>query len=164
MNRSTGNVVDSKIVELEFQNQQFEANAKTSLNTIERLKQALNFKTDVKGLDAINSAVDFGKTNMNALTNSVGTLQMSLDNLGKVAVFSMIADEANKAKNAVETFIKSVTLDQVTAGWDKYAAKTSAVQTIMSATAKDFEDSGEQMKVVNEQLDKLNRANCYSLR
>ena len=47
-------------------------------------------------------------------------------------------------------------IDQVGAGWSKYADKTSAVQTIMSATAKDFTDTGEQMEYVNEQLDKLN--------
>ena len=156
MNRSTGNTVDSKVVELQFQNQQFESNAKQSLSTIERLKQALNFTHSVRGLDAIDNSVKLNQGGMSALTSAVGTLHGALDNIGNVAAFSMIADEAIKAKNAVEGFIKSVTLDQVTAGWQKYADKTSAVQTIMSATAKDWEDQGAQMEYVNGQLEKLN--------
>ena len=158
MNRSTGNVVDSKVVELQFQNQQFESNAKQSLSTIERLKKALDFSRSGvdAGLKAIDAAAGAGKVSVGALTNSVGALGGALNSVGDIAVFSMIADEAIKAKNAVEGFIKSVTIDQVTAGWQKYADKTSAVQTIMSATAKDWADQGAQMEYVNGQLEKLN--------
>ena len=52
--------------------------------------------------------------------------------------------------------VNSLSVDQISAGWDKYAEKTSSVQTIMAATAKDFTDTGEQMEFVNSQLDKLN--------
>ena len=158
MNRSTGNSVDSRVVELEFQNQQFESNAKQSLSTIERLKKALDFSRSGvdAGLKAIDSAASAGQVSIGALTNGVGALGGALNSIGDIAVFSMIADEAIKAKNAVESFIKSVTIDQVSAGWQKYADKTSAVQTIMSATAKDWADQGAQMEFVNEQLEKLN--------
>ena len=157
MNASGGNVVDSKIVELQFQNQNFESNAKTSLSTIERLKKALNFSVkDIGAFDTISRGVSTATEHTHGLTNAFGNLNNALGNIRNVAAFSMIADEAIKAKNAVESFVKSVSLDPISQGWQKYADKTEAVQTIMAATKEDFSNTAEQMKVVNEQLEKLN--------
>jgi len=157
MNSSSGTVVDSKVVDLQFQNENFESNAKTSLSTIERLKKALNFSTkDIGAFDTITKGVDNATGSTKGLTSAFGSLNDALGNIKNVAVFSMIADEAIKAKNTVESFVKNVTLDPIAQGWEKYGQKTEAVQTIMAATAKDFTDTAEQMKVVNEQLEKLN--------
>lgn len=150
----SSNVVDSKIVELSMRNENFESNAVKSLSTLDKLKKALDFKGEYRGIDGIGDSIK--RVNIGALTSGVETLKTSLSGLGRIAAFSMIADEAIKAKNAVEGFVKEVTVGQVSAGWDKYAQKTSAVQTIMAATAKDFSDTGEQMEFVNAQMDKLN--------
>lgn len=154
MTFNSKNTVDSKVVELTFNNQQFEANAKTSLSTLDRLKQALDFSKHSKVFDDISDGAR--KVNLAPLSSGIGELRSSLESLKSIVVFSWIADEAIKAKNAVEGFVKSVTVDQVAAGWQKYADKTSAVQTIMAATADQFSDTGEQMKYVNGQLEKLN--------
>ena len=151
---SNGNVVDSKIVELELNNQKFESNANTSISTLGKLKNALNFSGSTKNFEDMNRSLH--KIDVSSLSAGVHTLRDSLNSLKNVVVFSWIADEAIKAKNAVESFIKGVTIDQVSAGFNKYAEKTSAVQTIMAATAKDFTDQGEQMEYVNGQLEKLN--------
>lgn len=152
---SSGNTVDSKIVELQFNNQNFESNANTSISTLDKLKKALNFSsTASKNFDEMNASLH--KIDVASVSNGVNTLKNSLNDLKNIVVFSWIADEAIKAKNAVEGFIKSVTIDQVRSGWDKYAEKTSAVQTIMSATAEQFSDTETQMEAVNAQLDKLN--------
>ena len=152
---SSGNTVDSKIVELMFDNQNFESNANKSLTTLERLKTALNFSKDTKGFDEINASskkLDFGN-----LTSGVNTFGNALRNITSIGAFAIIAKEAMALEEKIKSVIKSMTMiDQVGAGWSKYADKTSAVQTIMSATAKDFTDTGEQMEYVNEQLDKLN--------
>lgn len=151
---SNGNVVDSKIVELELNNSKFESNATTSLSTLEKLKKAFNFTSSSKNFEDMNAALH--KIDVNSVTNSVHNLRGALNDLKSVVAFAWIADEAIKAKNAVEGFVKSVTVDQISAGFTKYGEKTSAVQTIMAATAKDFSDQGEQMEFVNGQLEKLN--------
>lgn len=151
---SNGNVVDSKIVELELNNSKFESNATTSLSTLEKLKKAFNFTSSSKNFDDMNASLH--KIDVNSVTNSVHNLRGALNDLKSVVAFAWIADEAIKAKNAVEGFVKSVTVDQISAGFSKYGEKTSAVQTIMAATAKDFADQGEQMEFVNGQLEKLN--------
>jgi len=151
---STGADVESKVVELSFNNSNFEKNAKTSISTLEKLKNALNLSKNAKVFDEIDRGVK--KVNVNSLSYGIDTLRGKLSSLKTVAAFSMIADEAIKAKNAVEGFVKSVTIDQVGAGFDKYAQKTEAVQTIMAATADAYEDTEKQMADVNAQLEKLN--------
>lgn len=54
------NAIDSKVVEMKFDNRDFEANVKNSLSTLDKLKQALNFKGSVKGLNAIDDAALLG--------------------------------------------------------------------------------------------------------
>lgn len=155
---SASNVVDSKVVELQFNNQNFESNAKTSLSTLERLKAALNFSKDTKGFDEVTkSAKNFDVRN---ITSGVESLRFSLSNIAKISAFRIISDQASQAFDAVKRLGGELSelngYKGIMAGFDKYSSKTEAVQTIMAATAKDFSDTGEQMAVVNEQLDKLN--------
>ena len=58
--------------------------------------------------------------------------------------------------HGIENMMHSVsTGNMMASGWQKYADKTSSVQTIMAATKDDFADQAEQMAFVNEQLEKL---------
>ena len=41
--------VDERVVEMRFDNKQFEANVQTSLSTLEKLKQSLNLEGATKG-------------------------------------------------------------------------------------------------------------------
>ena len=54
----------------------------------------------------------------------------------------------NKFVDAGEKLVKSLSIDQVASGWDKYTEKTSNVQTIMNATGKSIDQ-------VNGYLNKL---------
>ena len=154
---SSSNTVDNKTVELQLKNENFEKNAKTSLSTLQRLEKALNFKgANGKIFDGIHKGAELGKAGVSGLTGAVSGLSNSLNAIKDVAAFSMIADSAIKAKNAVEQMVKSVTVDQISAGWGKYENMTQSMQTIMSATSYAFDDQAEQLKVVGEQMDKLN--------
>ncbi len=150
---SGGNTVDSKIVELSLNNSNFESNATKSLSTLEKLKTAFSFKGSEKGFDNLNSSIK--NVNLSSLTQGVEKVQASFSALDVIAM-TTLSRITNKAIDAGERFVKSVTIDQVTAGWSKYAEKTSAVQTIMAATAKDWDDKGKQMEYVNSQLERLN--------
>ena len=50
-------IIDERVVSMKFDNEEFEKNATQSLSTIQKLKQALNFKDSVKGLDAVEKAM-----------------------------------------------------------------------------------------------------------
>lgn len=138
--------VDERIVEMRIDHQKFESGAKKTISILESLDKGLKSlgKNNTDGFDGIASSLD-------KVTN-------------KISVFGTIGDQVirtltNKAMELVGQMGKlanTLTIDQIAAGWDKYAEKTQGVQTIMAATAQDWEDQGAQMEWVNEQLEKLN--------
>lgn len=148
--------VDTKTVEMRFDNQNFESNAKQSISTLEKLKSALKLDGASKGLSDIEKAskkLDFKE------------VDQGLENLGhKFNWLEAIATGAlyrigMKAVDAGEKLVKSLTIDQLTAGWSKYEEKTTAVQTIMSNlrdTTGRFIDEASKMDYVNQQIEKLN--------
>ena len=147
------NVIDSRVVEMLFDNKQFESATKTSMGTLDKLKNSLKFDGATKGFTDLNSAAK--SVDMASLGEIVVTVQQKFSALGVIAITALV-NIANQAINTGKQLLSSLTIDQVSAGWSKYAEKTSAVQTIMAATAKDFADTEEQMGYVNDQLEKLN--------
>lgn len=145
--------IEQRVVEMRFDNKQFEDNANQSINTLDKLNKSLEFDKASGGLKKITDAAkNFTLSSMEAALTSVTEKFSVLEIAGITAIQNL----TNKAVNMATNFVKSNTIDQVTAGWQKYADKTSAVQTIMSATAKDIADEGKRMEFVNEQIEKLN--------
>lgn len=147
------NSIDERIVQIEFDNKKFEDNVSESLKTLDKLKKATEFKGSTKGFEDLEKSIS-----ALSLANIEAGVKSLTDRFSTLGIVGMAALQkiTNQAIDAGEKLVRSLTIDQVTAGWDKYADKTSAVQTIMAATAKDFSDTGEQMDYVNRQLDKLN--------
>ena len=68
-------VLDTKVVELKFNNKDFEKNVKTSLSTIEKLKKALNFDTVTTSIQTLNSALQLKNlSNINKEVNNLVNL------------------------------------------------------------------------------------------
>lgn len=61
--------VDSRVVEMRFDNKQFESNVQTSMSTIDKLKQKLNLSGAAKGLDNLDKASK--NVDMNGLSRGV---------------------------------------------------------------------------------------------
>ena len=147
------NTIDERVVEMRFDNRQFESNARESMGTLEKLKQALNMSEETDSFEDLEKVAN--KIDMSGLGDAIESVKSKFSALEVMAV-TALTNITNRAVDAGIQLVQSLSTDQITAGWDKYAQKTSSVQTIMAATAKDFEDTGEQMEYVNEQLEKLN--------
>lgn len=144
--------VDNRVVQMRFDNEEFEKKASKSLSTLDRLKNALKFSGASKNLDKVNES--FKEVDANPLLKAIEGINGGFTTM--VAKATLVNRATNALIDTTKRFVNSMTLDQVNAGWDKYAEKTSAVQTIMAATSKDFKDTGVQMSYVNNQLQKLN--------
>lgn len=144
--------VDNRVVQMRFDNEEFEKKASKSLSTLDRLKNALKFSGASKNLDKVNES--FKEVDANPLLKAIEGINGGFTTM--VAKATLVNRATNALIDTTKRFVNSMTLDQVNAGWDKYAEKTSAVQTIMAATSKDFKDTGVQMSYVNSQLEKLN--------
>lgn len=137
--------IDERVVEMRFDNQQFEAGVQTSLSTLEKLKKGLDLDGAAKSFDGLSDAAR--KCDMSMLSRSVETVSEKFSALETVAVGALLKIGSQIATTG-EQVLKSLTIDQVTAGWEKYADKTTAVQTIISATGKSIDE-------VNDSLEKL---------
>lgn len=146
-------LVDEQVVSLEFQNKNFEKNVKESLDSIEKLKKSLDFTKAGEGLETIDNTAK--KCDFRVMQEGLIQVQSHISLLDQLTM-NWLNRMENKVLDVGEKLVKSMSTDQVSAGWDKYAEKTSAVQTIMAATASQFEDTATQMNYVNEQLSKLN--------
>lgn len=152
--------IDSRIVELQFNNKDFEQNAQDSLKTLETLDQKLNQGLNGKSFDSVAKAA--GNLNLDSISENIEKISSKFSALGIIGI-TALQNITNSAINAGKSMLNSISFAQVSAGWDKYAQKTSAVQTIMAATNQTWEEEaeklgfvGSQMEYVSEQMEKLN--------
>lgn len=145
--------IDERIVQMQFNNKDFEKGVSETLKSLEKLKTSSDFDGSSKGLKDLSDTaknISFSK-----LEEALDTVTSRFSTLGIIGM-TALQNITNQAIDTGKQMISSLTTDQISAGWDKYAKKTSAVQTIMAATRKQFSDTGVQMKFVTEQLEKLN--------
>ena len=64
---------DERVVKMTFDNERFEKNAKETMSTLDKLKEALNFKNTEKSFDAITQASN--KVDVSNVTNSARTIK-----------------------------------------------------------------------------------------
>lgn len=145
--------VEEKVVKLSMDESSLDKGSKKAINSLDELKQALLFKDAEKGFEAVSAAAS--KVDMSGLSDGVQEVATRFNILDTVAA-SALFNITNKAIDAGQRLVSALTIDQVNAGWDKFADKTAAVQTIMSATSNQFNDTGKQMEYVESQLEKLN--------
>lgn len=137
--------VDERVVEMRFDNQQFEKNVSTTMSTLDKLKQKLNLTGASKGLEDVGRASK--QVDMSGLSNGVGALTAKFSALDVVAV-TALTNITNKAINAGERLVKSLSIDQISSGWQKFSDKTTSVATLVA--------QGNAIEDVNDQLNRLN--------
>lgn len=144
-----GKQIDERVVEMRFENGQFESNVKQSMSTIERLKSALKFNDQSKGLENVAAATK--KVDMNQLASSVDKVKVSFSALQVVAA-TALSRITNSALTAGKNIVSALTLDPVISGFQEYETKMNAVQTIMANVSS----KGKTIADVNAVLDELN--------
>ena len=141
--------VDERVVEMRFDNKQFESNVQTSLSTISKLKQSLNLQGASKGLENVSAAAK--SCNMSGLTGAVETVRMKFSALEVMAV-TALANITNSAVNAGKRIVSALTIEPVKSGFEEYETQINAIQTILANT----ESKGSTLQDVNSALDELN--------
>lgn len=141
--------VDSRVVEMRFDNKQFESNVQTSMSTLDKLKQKLNLSGASKGLEGLNSAAK--RVDMSGLGSGVEAVTAKFSALQVIGV-TALANITNSAVNAGKNMVSALTIDPIKDGFAEYETQMNAVQTILANTQKE----GTTVKTVNAALDELN--------
>ena len=112
--------IDSRVVEIQFDNKQFESNVKTSISTLDKLKQSLNLTGSYDSMSGLSGAVESVRMKFSAL---------------EVMAVTALANITNSAINAGKRIVSALTIDPIKTGFSEYETKINAIQTIMSNTA-----------------------------
>lgn len=142
--------VDSRVVEMRFDNSHFEKNTKQTMSTLDKLKQKLNFSGASKGLDELNSSAN--KVNMKGMSGALDTVHSKFSALEIMGV-TALANITNSAVNAGKRMLSALTIDPVKTGLSEYETQINAIQTIMANVGQ----KGKTLEDVNKALEELNK-------
>lgn len=142
--------IDQRVVEMRFDNRQFEQNVQTSLGTLDKLKQSLNLSGAAKGLESVGAAAK--GIDMSPIATGVESVRSRFSALEVMAV-TALANITNSAVNAGKRFAAAFTIEPVKTGLQEYETQINAIQTVLANTSS----KGTTLEDVNQALDTLNQ-------
>lgn len=134
--------IDRRVVEMRFDNKDFEQNVNTTMTVLDKLKEKLSFKgagDKFESASGLGSAIDGVKNRFSAL-----------EIIGTTALVNL----TNSAVNLGKQLARSLTIDQVKAGFSEYELKMNSIQTIMASTGKDISTVNGYLNELNTYADK----------
>ena len=150
--------VDERVVQMQFDNAQFERNVSQSMTTLDRLKERLKFTDSTKDFQAINNVakgIDFSH-----LASSVDAINNRFSAFGIVGM-TVLQRLTNAAIDLGSKLMSSVAipLNQIkTGGWNR-ALNIENAMFKMRGLLEDFE---EQQEKINENIDYAVSGTAYS--
>lgn len=108
--------VDSRVVQFSFDNSKFESNVKTSLSTIEKLKDSLNFDDALKGFDDIDKASK--GVSMSGLGEALDTMHAKFSALQVMGV-TALANITNSVVNLGKKILSNIVGPITQGGWNR---------------------------------------------
>lgn len=129
--------VEERVVQMTFENGQFESAAKQSLATVERIKSETDLSKTAQAI-AKSGMVEAVQRIEGAFTSFGGILRRK--------IFDQLADQVI---SSAKRLFNEIEIQPIQQGFDEYELKMGSVQTIMNST-------GESLNTVNRYLDQLN--------
>ena len=139
--------IDQRIVQMKFDNSQFEDGAATSLKTLDKLNKSLQLQGAAKGLLDIGAAA--GKVSLGGIAEGVDQVASKFGAM-KVIGVTALADLTEKVVDFGIEMTKKFTIDPIKDGFANYETQINAVQTILANTAAEGTKIGDVNKVLAE--------------
>lgn len=131
-------VVDRRVVEMEFDNATFENDINSSLSALDKFKMGLQNLANM-GQVAANGIGGF-VSKLVGMPNTLIGITTQVEILNKA--FNYVFGTVSKLKATID----SLTFDQIDSGWQQYADKVSAVQTIMTSTQGEMDEVNKEVE------------------
>lgn len=145
------NSIDSKVVEMKFDNRDFEANVKNTMSTLDKFKDKLKFKGAEAGLTSIQKASD--KIDFSGVSNGLDIASVKFSAF-QVAGITAISNITNSLLGLGKNLINTFAIEPRTQGFSEYELKMGSVQNIMNATGASVEEVGRYLNELNTYADK----------
>lgn len=148
-------VIEDRVVQLDFENREFERNAAQSLSTIEKLKSNLDFDSASRNLTALsNASSKFNLDGISSAVEQVGEKFSYMKYMGLVALGNLV----DGAMQAGKRLVSAITSPIMSGGWTR-AMNLEQANFMMKGLLKTDEAVEAVMKDVNESVD----GTAYSL-
>src|SRR5574344_1623511 len=149
--------IDKRIVEMTFDNKQFESGIQTSVKSLDELKKGLDFDKSVKSLSGLEKAGRF--FDLSGISSSVQSISDRFSAMGIIGM-TALQNIANSAYNCGKRIASALTIDPVKTGFNEYETQIGAIQTILANTSDAMNKAGysqqQRLDIVNGKLDELN--------
>lgn len=147
--------IDEKVVEMKFDNRDFEKNVQTSLSTLEKLKAKLNLQGATKGLEQVQQSAS--KLSFSSAESSLASLEKRFSTTGIIGM-TVIQNLTNSAVNLAKK-LSSGALDSIFGGGKRRATNLENARFQLKGLLKDGTKVEAVMKNVNDAVD----GTAYSL-
>lgn len=143
------NAIDQRVVEMQFNNKQFESGIQTSLKSLSQLEKGLRLDGAKNGLAELDKATK--SFTFEGLAHSVDAIASKFTGLGIIGVTAM-QNIANSMYHTAKNMATSLTIEPIKTGFAEYETQINAVQTILANT----QNAGKTLTDVTRALDELN--------
>lgn len=145
--------IDPRVVEMKFDNKEFEAHAKTTLTTLDSLNKSLKLEGASKGMTELNTAAK--GVNLAHIEQGVNAIADRFKAMSVIAI-TALANITTQALHAGSTLVKSLTIDPIKTGLSEYETNLNSIQTILSNTQwqnTGLNDVNKALQILNEYSD-----------
>ena len=139
--------IDERVVEMQFDNQQFEKGISTSVKSLDKLKKSLQLDDAGRSFEKLERSAK--NVRLDGLAASVDAISSKFTLMGRMSI-AWMDNIAHAAVNAGKRIVNALTVDPVRSGFNEYELKMDSVKTIMNAT-------GESVETVSKYLEELNK-------
>lgn len=141
--------IDQRVIEMRFDNKQFESNVSQTMSSLDELKQSLNFNDTSKSLEKVSDSAR--RVNLSPLSDSANAVKLKFS-----ALYAMVDETfrgmVRSAEMHAKRIVSAFTIDPIKTGFQEYETQINAIQTILANT----ESKGTTLDDVNGALDELN--------
>ena len=141
--------IEQRVVQMKFDNQQFESGTKVTMSTLDKLKEKLKFNNIADGFSKISQSAK--NVDLSSISKGAETVSVKFSALQTIAM-TALSNITNSAINAGKQLVSAFTIDPIKSGFQEYETQINAIQTILANT----KSKGTTLDDVNAALDELN--------
>ena len=123
--------IEQRVVEMQFDNKQFEQGVSTTMSSLGKLEQSLNLTGASKGLESVGAAAR--GINLSGLTSAAETVGLKFNAMWTIAD-QALRNITNSAYYAGKRIASALTIDPIKTGFAEYETQINSVQTISKNT------------------------------
>ena len=141
--------IEQRVLEMQFDNKQFEQGVSTTMSSLDKLKQSLNLSGAAKGLENVGTAAR--RIDLSGLSSAAETVCVKFSHM-QMTIQHQLNQLVDSAIYTGKRMASALTIDPIKTGFSEYETQINAVQTILANT----KSKGTDINDVNAALDELN--------